>query len=358
MISEKTFVFPRKIPGNEYDKARSFFINTLKDFADVIGLYEFGKVSIPGLSDLDFAIVLRNKPKDIRIAEKIDKISFSDTAREIFCGSTIMVLCERHFPQITLWDDVDVSCLYGKELKLQSFSKETLHLLTVCQIMDWLPERFLSLLRAFREEPISAVNLIGYLYSLHFTFRKVEGLGILTNYNLSAYNNSIIKLRKKWFLMSELNQRSELAQLLNTVLEGGRVCLSSVENWLIAKGYYSFQKPDKLGEFYLTKNFGYTFTNQFSKIDWANITKETDNNCLLLPIPAIWACHLKIYASVKGAISNKLGDAFSHCPSKSTTINPKLLSILQRRITLCNEMAEFLYRHRFKKGLFKFGWFY
>jgi hypothetical protein len=360
MISKKALVFPKQIANDEYEKVRTFLVNTLKNFDDVLGIYEFGKVTVAGISDLDFAIVLRNQPANKKIGEEVAKIEFSEVAKEILCGSTLMVFCEKHFPQITIWDDVDVSRLWGKTFKLTNFNQDTVFLLTVCQIMDWLPERILSLLRLSQKESISVAGLLGHLHSLRFTFRKIEQLGIPSYDKLKQYNNDIVQLRKSWFSMKGQKRVNELVRLFDTAIDIGRSCLLSVAQWLTSKRYYLFRPgPEELGSFHLTEDMGYKFLDLSSYMIRLNETAENFvNHGVLLPVPAVWAFHLKTYASLDGIISRKLRQTFSIYPSIPAIINPKLLSILHRRMTLCNEMAEFLGKYKFRSGLFKFGWFY
>ena len=357
MISKKDLVFPKQIARDEYDKVRSFLVNTLKNFDDVLGIYEFGKVTVTGISDLDFAIVLRNQPVNQKVGEEVAKIEFSEAAKEILCGSTLMFFCEKYFPRITTWDDVDVSRLWGKTFQLLNFDRDTIFLITVCQIMDWLPERILSLLKLSRKKSILVSSLLGYLYSLRYTFQKIQQLDIPSCGDLDQYNNDIVQLRTNWFLMKEQECVTELVRLFNTAVNIGRICLLSVAEWLTSKRYYLYKiNPEELGNFHLTANMGYQFLDRSSYI--IKLKDTTENFVDLLPVPAVWAFHLKVYASMEGIISRKLQRAFSIFPTTSAIIDNELLSVLQRRMNLCNEMAEFLGMYKFRSGLFKFGWFY
>jgi hypothetical protein len=104
---------------------------------------------------------------------------------------------------------------------------------------------------------------------------------------------------------------------------------------------------------------GYQFLDRSSYRTKLKDTAESFvNRGVLLSVPAVWAYHLKVYASMEGIISKKLRQAFSIYPSISAIVNTELLSVLHRRMNLCNEMAEFLIKYKFRSGLFKFGWFY
>jgi len=360
VLRNKNLELPVKIPEYEYDRVRSYLTSALQRFDDVVALYEFGKVTVPGISDLDLAVVLKNEPKDKDVGQKIAELSFSDTAQKIFDGSTLMVFCEKHFSQISIWDDVKVKCIFGKAIELQNFPHETIVLLNICQIMDWLAERMLSILNLLQRNSISVMSLLGYLYSFHYTLQKIKQLDIKVNADVDNFNLCIKKLREEWFIRSAHKKIDELARLLSMLFYIGAECLYSVATWLITNGYYLPQGSTKsLGNFYLTEKTGYSFVDQSFKIDLSSILKEVAiSGRLLLPVPTVWTFHLKAYASMDGIISHKLRHNFSKYHEISGTVNLELLSILQKRMLLCNDMAEFLYAHHFKKGLYKFGWLF
>ena len=359
LFSSRCSDFPEPFSLKKYDQVRLCLIEEFKKFDDIIGFYEFGEVTAPGISDLDIAVVLKTEPRNKNIGQEIANIAYSSTTKDILYGSTLMVFSEKHFPLITLWDDIEVNCLYGKDIKLRSFCRDISSLLTICQIMDWLPERILALMRLLHEETVSIKNLIGYLYSLHYTFCKIMQLGITDAGDLNEYIASIKDLRIEWFMKSETENKIRLGRLWGDALRIGVKYLSSVAIWLVSEHFYTLpENLDNLGELSLTRKTGYSFQSRFQSDQLSLLAAPAVNEQMLLPIPGVWAFHLKTYASMDGAISIKLQRAFTNYPQISGTINMELLSILHKRMALCNEMAEFLYRYNFSKGLFKFGWFY
>ncbi len=65
--------FPTVYPVSIYDEIRNEFLETCKKNPDVIAVYEFGNIGCPGLSDLDFLVVLNDdvfgSPDDLSISK-------------------------------------------------------------------------------------------------------------------------------------------------------------------------------------------------------------------------------------------------------------------------------------------------
>ena len=270
-----------------------------------------------------------------------------------------MVFTEATFSRMTLWDDVGVHCLYGKEIELNKYTQDEAYLLTLCQVMDWLPERMLALLRLSQRESVSIMRVLGYLYSIHYTFRKIEQLNLLPHNKISQYIVATKRLREDWFIKEESEKMKEMNNLIFQAVEIGIESLNALSEFLTAKEWYKPScKGDEAGVFQLTEETGFAFTDKvIDNLPELVEASDTDKG-FFLPVPSVWAVHLQNYASVKGVISNKLRGALTGYDSIAGQTNDELKMLLNQRITHCNSMADFLYEHNFKRGLFKFGWFY
>ena len=57
------FNFPKKISLRDYDTARNQFVSSLRGLKSVKCIVEFGTVTAPGVSDLDFMVIIDEKHK-------------------------------------------------------------------------------------------------------------------------------------------------------------------------------------------------------------------------------------------------------------------------------------------------------
>ena len=360
MLSNKKLLFPASLSQEEYEKVRTYLLNILGQYQDVVALYEFGNVKNLGISDLDFAIVYKDEPTDRRIGEKIGQIKFSHTAEKIFCGSTLMVFPERTFSSIMMWDDLRLTHRFGTTFEFTTFPPEVDKLLNICRILDWLPERIMSLIRALQQDTIVVNHILGLLYSLRYTLYKVQDLKIYGREKIAQFDEAITELREGWFTLYEEQQRDKLAQAVQQAISLACACTVRSTQWLEKEGYYRYDEDAiKSGtKFSFSSKYGYTFEKNALQLNWHALLNKDRALGVWLPVPALWAFHLREYAEVDGVISKKLQNAFTPYPMHGAIIAPKLLELLGKRIMLVNEWAEFLYTYHFQKGLFKFGWFY
>jgi hypothetical protein len=90
-----------------------------------------------------------------------------------------MVFSEEDFPLLNLLDDIEVHRLYGKKIDLIVFNSSKETMIRIFQIFDWLPERLLSLSKVLSKDKILIKSVLGYLYSIRYTFRILDSLVIV-----------------------------------------------------------------------------------------------------------------------------------------------------------------------------------
>ena len=65
---------PRKNTIKDYNNEIERIVSVLSECDDVVSIYQIGEVSCPGISDLDFIVVLRDETRNLRDYKK--RISF------------------------------------------------------------------------------------------------------------------------------------------------------------------------------------------------------------------------------------------------------------------------------------------
>ena len=128
----------------DYETARGLIVETYSDVVGLVAIYEFGKINNPGISDLDLIFVFEDNIENLDIGTDFYKKVLPEFVLKILCGSTLMVISETNFKNILIWDDLVLNCIYGKEIFFNNFDDEK-DLRKIVQIMDWLPERILSI---------------------------------------------------------------------------------------------------------------------------------------------------------------------------------------------------------------------
>lgn len=350
-----------KIPIHLYSKVRSDIVHRFSNYDCIKAIYEFGKTKNIGISDLDIALVLKNETQGANYLEdELKSVYKNKDYISVLCGGTIMVFSESDFANIYYLDDIEPKLLAGDKIRVNLPSKSEEKLILICQIFDWLPERLLSLKNVVTNGD-SVISLLGYLYSLRYTFRKLNNF--LTNGFDERLNfiNSIEKIRSIWFELCQEDQRNELNVLVDSAFRIGFRDLSNVVSKLKLTGNYKSEECKVFSAlFTLAPNKGFISSRKFGSMVIKDKKYLSQN--VLIEVPMLWFYLWHLYASQTGPISRELSKHLCIEPenvfSNHFSLNTELKMMLIKRINLCNSMSCFLRRNGIQRGLYKFGWFY
>lgn len=344
----------------DYNEARQYIADFVSSFSDVKALYEFGGVSVPGISDLDFMVVLNRRVNDKYIGEKLTFDQLPANILDLLDGSTMMVISEEHFENIKIWDDISLQKVCGEDVPVRENDTDTEHLLDICRVMDWAGERIIRLMWLEMTGCIPVKTALCVLHSFGYTIQKFNKL---TNEKASEgirILESIKRLRCEWFNSKLETNKKMLVSLLHETLGFGLDLIRTMSSYLEEYKYYSPVKLPRGVFLYLTQDSGYSFQSDPDKITFEYSKKISgEKNAVLVAVPTVWYIHFGLYAQSNGIISAAIkNNIIGQSEISSEAVNMELRDVLIQRIELCNKMALFLKRHKFTKGLFKFGWFY
>lgn len=303
---------PVKKTELDYDKARKWLISKVEGSATSV--YEYGDVRVLGISDIDL-IVVSDLP--IEIPEIPDEYKFAFEG-----GIPVALMKPSHFRKIRLLGDITVKRIHGEDLPIDLAPD-----IDIAQVMDWLPERILRLLKILKSDTVDVMEAFGYgrsfLYSVD-TARKLldTGLG-------RTWGDMFHSLRDNWF------ENEDVPKLMRLLSEGAGIGV------ILMRKFADYIKGDMTpwiygsSSFYINKETGYVFYGHAPEGLW-------------LEVPPVWGTHLLQYALGSGKISSLIKNNLKvNNFLEGGVIKGKLLSPLVNRMMLCNSMAEFtdkLYR--------------
>ena len=350
-----------KIPINLYSKVRNDIVNRFSNYDCVKAIYEFGKTNNVGISDLDIALVLKKETQEANyLQEELQSVYENQDYISVLCGGTIMVFSESDFANIHYFDDIELKLLAGNKIRVNRPSQSEEKLILICQIIDWLPERLLSLKNAVVHGN-SAISLLGYLYSIRYTFKKINKFFTSGFKERIDFVASIETIRSKWFNLGHEEQSNELNMLLESAFSIGFNDLCNFEKHMKHTGNYQ-SEDDKLVSalFSLTSNKKFFFLRNGECSQIKDEQNTTQN--IQIEVPSLWFYLWFLYGCQPGPISQELSRHLHIEPANACdthiSFNEDLENMLIKRIALCNSMAGFLKRNGIKKGLYKFGWFF
>jgi len=353
--------YPGKFGNDEYDNARAEIIRTYHNVDGLVAIYEFGKINNPGVSDLDLIFIFDNSICNINIGRDFTNRTIPKLAKDILCGSTLMVISETSFKNILVWDDLKFKKIYGKDITINDVNSRDKKIRNIIQVMDWLPERILSIKRQLYSEELSLIRFLGLLHSLNYTLDKMIHNGYVPQQRVEKYVDHInltSKARKSFFSYDSRQLREILFSLTENALSLGYQGMSDVSENISG---YQCRNQNKcegqvLGRFMLTNDYGYEFFKIEEYLKFANSTLYLKKS--VIPVPLIWKRHFMIYGETRGFISDRIMAAFSNGSSISGKVDAEIHNFMRKRIEHCNLMADFLVKNGFSRGLIKFGWFF
>jgi hypothetical protein len=355
------FIFTnRPVPAelSRYEAARNSLIDYLSIRDDVVALFEYGEVAAPGLSDLDFVVVLKDPPA-VDIDHHLDRARLPVSALRAMSGATLMVMSEEHFADITRWDDLRLVNRFGRHIEAVRLEGRAQFLTEVCRIVDWLPWQLARLTRVIVKRQMPVATTIAWLYSLTYSLRKVETVLGASDDRWRTFREEIVDFRHRFFDNPEgLDER-----LVSLTLEGHAVGCDALrafgEDIVAGSGMYGPVRAPE-GRLVVPGGVVLDFVARHGVPTPGDLVSGSTDDTTVVTLPAGLIRHFAVYASSDGLISRRLRAALTPptATSESSHVAADMREILHARIAACDRWASFLRDIGMRSGLFKFAWFF
>ncbi len=347
---------PMALP--EYAAARASLIEYLSRRKDVAALFEYGSVSAPGLSDLDFVVVLANRPAP-GIARYLDRSQLPADATRAMARATLMVMSEKDFRYITHWDDLRLVLRFGRPVETIRLEGRGLFLTEICRIVDWLPWQIARLTRVIATRRIPVVTTVGLLYSLTYSLGKLEAIFGIDHSRWRTFREQIADVRRLYMGDPETVE----GRLAALVLEGHFVACDALRAFSQAiVGEGSVYGPPTAPEARLTVPGGVRldFVARPGVPSPRDLVAAATTDTTVVHLPAALARHFAVYGKDDGIIGRALRIALAPtlAASEASCVATDMQEVLHARISACDRWASFLRHNEIPHGLFKFAWFF
>jgi hypothetical protein len=356
-LHNHTFVltgFPRDISIDAYNKARQWLVAHLSKCCHVVSIYEAGTVNQPGISDLDFLVILSVAFSGAD-ASIFNQSGWPDEVNELLAGGTILKTSVPLFPTLNKIDNFKLKLLHGQALQ-QSKYTENLPFLNLCRLLDWLPERLMSLTRTLVMREINLVHQLGLLKSILLSFRMFnEECGEMDTES-NIFDRNINGLRENWF-----NDEKKLEKVIEYSLQAiatGQEMLKRLEHYVQKEALI---KDAGLGNatFRLNDKLCFTFSRKFKVTEPLKLISDTSLSHFAFVIPAGFFPFFAAQSLGEGIISKRLYNNILPAPRSGLVdfLDKKLYQTIHERMDVCNDNAAFLEERSLTNGLLKYGWF-
>ncbi len=337
---------PRPILINVYEKARQELVKKFKNNRDVAAIYEYGRVQTPGISDLDLIVVTRGNLKSSQPADYIITPEKFPYGSQVATG-TLMVISQKNFADIKLFDEVNLSKLWGEDIPLNKIGKRDLKQREVASVVDWLPERLARLVRMLKQPALDVRNSLLYLRSFCYVLERVAQL--TRDPYFAGFAEEVLKARLLWLK----GGRQDLRHLITRLVYVGYEALN-----VFTEKFFN-QKHDvcaKLSLFAWQKIF---FTNNASEIDPDIALSFSNLEKVVVPVDSRLLPHFLIYSKQTGALSRQMLKQLKLLSApQALKMNNNYRKFLEKKMMLANKYAQFLLENNFKSGLYRFGFYF
>ena len=203
---------PREYSSGDYKEVVDYIIKKYSKINGLISIYDWGSLSDPGISDLDFIFVFdKNNAKSMPILSRAFYL-LNDRFRYI-ARHPFFYIDEESFKNIKyVYPDAKFKLLFGRNIKINKISSIDNYFSKIALISDIIVRHYpRDFLEQIIIKSINARDMLLRLNSLKLSIKTIE---ILTKENHSDWDykiNQIEKLRKNWFKENDF----ESLELLN-----------------------------------------------------------------------------------------------------------------------------------------------
>ena len=342
------FNFPKKFSIRDYDIARDEFVNSLKGLNAIKGIVEFGTVTSPGVSDLDFMLIVDDVQKIPKT--RIKKITSVGNVKKFVKDGTILTLTSHIFKNIRYIDKFGhFRFLLGKKIENKIPNDIYQQGLDLVSLIDWLPERLLRLNLLLKAPRIDVVNALCLLHSTKYSLINICNKFKLKKNKYNYFSSNVENLRNNWNELPDAQLR-----LLNTLQLGIQLLMDAIDK--LSEVYFHdeisiLKKNIKLPSIKLIpfhKSIKLRFQRSFN---------NKKNRGILFP--KVLSYHFWFLASLDCKLSNliskRIGISFNERFKDIRNIDTPYFIALRKKMDLLNVNYNTLLKSKTSVGMVRYG---
>lgn len=196
----------------DYDKVLGKIKNQAGKSKEILSVYTFGEVGVPGISDIDLIFVLKKGSKlpDLLKRKSVDKES------EYLIFHPYLILTEDIMRNIRyIYPDSNYVKIYGKEIGIHSPSQSEIKKIKTYLIIDTILRHFpVDYLYILLSKRVNVRMVLLRFNALIHTFRMFNDISGINKRSWKEFSRKAGYLRKNWFALSGNLKEHKLFGLL------------------------------------------------------------------------------------------------------------------------------------------------
>lgn len=320
----------------EYERQ---FVELALSYPDVTAVYTAGTVKNPGISDLDFLVCLQDT-----MSGRFDIEDHLNANIKAAIGSgSILKVNEANIQDVKIIDDFPLMHVGGKRYDFTEYASWPYE---VCRILDWLPERFSTLVRIRQADDLDATWALQVVKSLGVSLQKLAKLTGSRSYE--TFLEEVVRTRQQWFSIPD--DTSHLHLLLDQAVSAGKEALTEIDTWLTTQGIVKVDDACRQTDtcFAIRGGPSFVFGDHVAVV----------NGRVQVPYTVMIFLWAQALASDQ-FVSRHVKLAFN----QPVRVNPlrymhsSLYTVIHRRMEYIERLVHFYQHHGLQRGLLKYGWF-
>ena len=352
--------FPKKQSLNDYEEAKKFFLDHISNSNDVDSIYLIGEISMIGMSDLDFIVVLKQEQKNVEKTMKLIQQTMQKYPYLIIHYP--LVITRKNFENINyLFPIFSLSKLYGNDYTIKKVTNQKI--LSAITLNDYItfhwPREFMRYflvkkVRMHNKKISYIVNQLSRIFWLNPGKREIPVRTILCRLNSMKYPLKILKnltgkkyscwekyiqeiqdLRNNWFTLPESKFDTMIKKLKENIYFTTFLIEELDKYYRENEIFKGFRNKEKFLEKEHSCIFNQNWEMKNSIEKTARIFRRTKEVVSILPMSFFYQ-RIFLYNIMK----NKKQDP-------STKIDEEYKKILEIRYNLYKEEIDFLNNNKF-----------
>jgi len=336
---------PKQYSPSAYEEAVEEFVKKYSVHPDVLSIFQFGNVTVPGISDLDFLIIL-NDSLSAPLREEFSIQSFREGLRYLYNNTEPFLMTMDIFKEY--WKIFPVSnlrLLYGaahdtgRENRRATVIYEVLSLMDICNY--FYPSVFLEQLYS---KNLDVRRCLLLLNALCFPLGIMSAILPRGNGRWEEIKGRIKNLRSNWFQHDESEGISILSQLLEEASVVSIDLILSISKY-VENNLWSVGSSGGAAATF----FNVCFLNKFDPDEVLKNEVEYFKRgewCSFLPASFLFP--LIRYSQYKGVVSDHIKKNLKKNDINFNCFDNAAISIIDRRIGLMNRHAFFYQKNRIR----------
>ena len=328
---------PQRRDRRDYTEALRAAADLARETDGVRAIYMVGTVSQPGISDLDLLLCLDDGlSAPVLFEEKLPR-----EVTTLVGQGTILKVPRRMMRQVHVIDDFPLRRVWGEDFDFQTYADPAYD---VCRVMDWLPERLVTLRKLREQKAVDVLFALGLLKSITVSLQKLSTLRGGRSYG--TFIRVVQDLRAGWWDNSRRTR--DLTQLLQEAEAVALGALTDCNDYVLGQGLVEAVSIPKGARLVIPRGPRFTFG------ETAGMTKSG------LVVPAsFWPFYAAQVALSSGWLRRHLrGAVQGRLPRNgSERLSGELRVALEQRLSWVNEVGSWMVSVGIRRGLLKYGWF-